>query len=307
MDNILYKEKESLIINQANDNFTDLPLFKHISTLPLNKIMNILEENKDKKFLTKKLGRKKKYLENSIIDNENINNEVLNGKKYHDKYSNDNIRRKIKSLFHAFLISLLNNELKQKFPKMKKKFAKMNKRITIDIGIEYNKKLFGKCIKDIIVDVSTKYTNKEQNKNCIKYIERQKDNQEIINILNMQYKELYSNHYLKSTKDDLLDNSFEAHKEKLLNKFGKEYLDLFIKNAENFIVFYTNGKNRKLRKLKEVEAINIHLDNENIETKSTNDQSNNINIDNSHKNKTMVSSCIQTDIYDINQKLIAFV
>ena len=122
----------------------------------------------------------------------------------------------------------------------------------------------------------------------------------------MEYKELYSNHYLKSTKDDLLDNSFEAHKEKLFNKFGKEYLDLFIINAENFIDFYTNGKKRKLRKLKEVDVIDIHLDNENIETNSTNDQSNNINMENSNKNKIMVSSCIQTDICDINKKLIAF-
>ena len=306
MENEISKKTKLFFTNQDNSIIAELPLFQHISNLPLNNITNKPEENMDIKLLTKKRGRKNKCLENSILDENKGGDEILTKKKIHGRFSNDNIRRKIKALFHKYIISLLNDRLKQKFPQLKKKFVKMNKRITVDIRIEYNRNLIDKNIKDIIIDVSNKYNNQSINKNCIKIIEKQKDNEDIINILDMKYKDLYINRYLKSTKDDIPKNSFEEHKETLLKQYGKEYLDLFIQNAENIIKFFTFGKNRKLRKLKEVEAIDIHLDSENVETKSTNEPLNNTNNENSHGNKIMVSTCIQTDIYDIHKKLIAF-
>ena len=67
----------------------------------------------------------------------------------------------------------------------------------------------------------------------------------------MTYKDLYINYYLKSTKINSSENSFESHKEKLLILHGKEYLDKFIENAKNFVEFFKNPKNRINKKYKE--------------------------------------------------------
>ena len=257
--------------------------------------LNEQNEIRELKFITKKRGRKS--LDEDNPNSKKSNKKINAIKKVHDKFYNDNIRRKIKSLYHKYIISLLNNLIKQKLKRIKKKFVKMNIIITKDVSIEYNRNLLNKSIKDIIVDVSKKYSNKDINKNVIKFIEAQKNNEEIIKILNMTYEDLFTNYYLKSNKNDISNNSFEAHKEILLKKYGEKYLSLFIQNTENFKEFFINGKNRKSRKAEEVESINIPLLEE---AKKVN------NINEYYLNKNMVSSSTETDIFGINIKLLVF-
>ena len=177
--------------------------------IPKFNVFNSLIENK-LNLTQKRRGRRKKYLNNGKRNSANESFKIVNESKVHNIYSNDNIKRRIKTLFNNYIIRLLNNLIKQKFPNFKMKFVKINKRINEDLGIEYNRNLLNKSIRDIIIDVSKRYSNKENNKDCIKFIEQQKDNEEILNILNMTYKEFY-NFYLKSTKINSLDNSFESH------------------------------------------------------------------------------------------------
>ena len=263
------------------------------------------KEKNEFKFISKKRGRRSKLSES---DGEEKN--ATSDKNLHDKFRHDNIRRKIKASFHKYLISTLNNLMEINFKNNTMKFLKMNIRITKDVGIEYNRELFEKNIKDIIIKISKKYKNKDNyNKICIEYIKKQKNNEEIIKILNTKYKDLYSNYYLKSTKNDISNNSYEDHKEKLLKKYGEKYLSLFVKNAENFIEFYLNGKNRKLRKGIEVESISIPFEKEveeEIKQNEFNGMIDKDNIENYFFRKNMVSSSIQTDIFDINKKIIAF-
>ena len=248
--------------------------------------------SKEYKFRTKKKGRKKKISLN--IENQSTRAtdpyEIV-----HNKFSKDNIRRRIKALFNNYIIRLLNNLIKQKYLNSRHYFLKMNIKVTKDLGIEYNRNLLNTPLKEIIVNISNKYQNKENNNiKCIKYIEEQKDNEEIINILNMTYEQLYIN-YLNTTKNDSQENSFEAHKEKMLKVYGKEYLDKFIENTKNFIKYFKKGKNRKSRKPPEVDIINIPLE----------FNKNNIIEDNKIE-KIMVESFAQTDLCGINSKLIAF-
>ena len=257
--------------------------------------LNEQNEIRELKFITKKRGRKS--LDEDNPNSKKSNKKINAIKKVHDKFYNDNIRRKIKSLYHKYIINLLNNLIKQKLKRIKKKFVKMNIKITKDVSIEYNRNLLNKSIKDIIVDVSKKYSNKDINKNVIKFIEAQKNNEEIIKILNMTYEDLFTDYYLKSNKNDISNNSFEAHKEILLKKYGEKYLSLFIQNTENFKEFFINGKNRKSRKAEEVESINIPLLEE---AKKVN------NINEYYLNKNMVSSSTETDIFGINKKLLVF-
>ena len=247
--------------------------------------------SKEYKFRTKKKGRKKKISLN--IENQSTRAtdpyEIV-----HNKFSKDNIRRRIKALFNNYIIRLLNNLIKQKYLNSRHYFLKMNIKVTKDLGIEYNRNLLNTPLKEIIVNISNKYQNKENNNiKCIKFIEEQKDNEEIINILNMTYEQLYIN-YLNTTKNDSQENSFEAHKEKMLKVYGKEYLDKFIENTKNFIEYFKRGKNRKSRKPPEVDIINIPLE----------FNKNNIIEDNKIE-KIMVESFAQTDLCDINSKIIA--
>ena len=284
------KLKVKYIYNSLSDLQSNKSLIKQ------NKPSNLLRKeselfNKEIKFQIKKKGRKKNIpsnSENQIIEETDSKDNV------HNKYSHDNIKRRIKVLFNNYIIELLNKLMKQKYKNIRHKFLKMNARMTKDIGIEYNRNLLNTPLKEIIVNISDRYQNKDNNNaNCIKFIKKQNDNEEIINILNMTYEELYVN-YLKSTKNDSLENSFEAHKEKMMTLYGKEYLDKFIENTKNFIEFFKNGKQRKSRKEQEVDYINIHFE----------ENQDNI-IENIRANKNMVSSYTQTDLYDINSKIIA--
>ena len=266
-----------------------------IKKFPKILTFQIEEKKVSKKFLTKKKGRKKKSQE--IIPEEENKEKIV-----HSKFSNDNIKRRIKGLFNNYIINLLNDLIKKKFRKTKIKFVKMDIKNTKDIGIEFNRNLLSKPIKEIIIDVSNKYQDQNNNKNCIKFIKEQKDNEEIINLLNMSYKDIYSNYYLVS-KDS--ENSFEAHKEKVLETCGKEYLEKFVNNAENFIDFFTNGKNRKARKQKEIEAINIPIENEGSDLSTMNEGIGD-NVENYFLNKNMACSEAQTDICGIYSKIIVF-
>ena len=153
--------------------------------------------------------------------------------------------------------------------------------------------------------MSDKYQNKENNKECIKYIENKQNNENVLKILNMSYKELYINYYLKSVNTSDLD-SYEEHKKKLLKEYGEEYLERFIENANQFIDFFTYGKNRKSKKQKELECANHNFENDNLETINTCEISNNNNFKNYFSTKNMVSVSTQTDIMNINSKIIVF-
>ena len=249
-------------------------------------------------FITIKKGRKFKSFDAEL---KNINN--YNVKRVHNKFSNDNVRRRIKALFNNYIIKLLNCLVKKRFKRIRMKFVKINSRITKNISIEYNKNLLEKKIKDIIIDISKKYQNKDNNLKLIKFIETQENTEEIQNIFNMTYKDLYTDYYLKSTKNDNQDNSYEAHKEKLLGKYGKEYLDKYIQNSENFVEFFMNGKIRKNKKTYEILAVNIPLENESTESSSKEVF---MNKENDNIDKNMVSIATQTDIGDINSKIIVF-
>jgi hypothetical protein len=272
-----------------NDFQQKIALKEKLKDLNKDKVQNISKVQ----FITMKKGRKFK----------SFDGDSYNVKRVHNKFSNDNVRRRIKALFNNYIIKLLNCLVKKRFKRIRMKFVKVNSRITKNISIEYNRNLLDQKIKDIIIDISKKYQNKDNNINLIKCIETQENTEEIQNIFNMTYKDLYTDYYLKSTKNDNQENSYEAHKEMLLGKYGKEYLDKYIQNSENFVEFFMNGKIRKNKKTYEILTVNIPLENESTESSSKDVF---MNKENDNINKNMVSIATQTDIGDINSKIIVF-
>ena len=207
-------------------------------------------ENKNKRIRTKFIKKKKieiREVERPVLKNKShLKNQLLKKKRgrkklndyndyddsilivKHDRNSDDNLKRKVKTHFHNYIIALLNSKLKLEPGKEKLKFVKINSEITQNITIEYNQNLFKKPIKDIVIQTSEKYQNKNINRECINYImSTESINYEVINLLNKTYEDMYLNYYLKSTKDSFdsqPNESYESHKEKL-KKFGNEYLN----------------------------------------------------------------------------------
>ena len=175
----------------------------------------------------------------------------------HTKDNDDNIKRKVKTHFHNFIVAYLNMLIKNTIKtKRQYKFRKMSSKITQDITISYNKKLMETPVKDILVKVSHKFKNKDINLYYIEKISQIKGINPINNaninflneILNIPYKDMMTNFYLKSTKklfeNEKNDESFEKHIENLMNKYGYNYAMKFKENAENFVNFYINSKQR---------------------------------------------------------------
>ena len=235
-------------------------------------------ENKNKRIRTKFIKKKKieiKEVESPVLKNKShLKNQLLKKKRgrkklndsddnilivKHDRNSDDNLKRKVKTHFHNYIIALLNSKLKLEQGKEKIKFVKINSEITQNITIEYNQNLFKKPIKDIVIQTSEKYQNKNINRECLNYImSTESINYEVINLLNKTYEDMYLNYYLKSTKDSFdsqPNESYESHKEKL-KKFGNEYLNRYIKNAENLLNFYATAKKRQSKKKKSEEKEN---------------------------------------------------
>ena len=89
-----------------------------------------------------------------------------------------------------------------------------------------------------------------------------------------------------------------------MNLYVIEYLKIFIENAENIIEFFIKGKNRKQRKYEEIKGIDISNDNDISE--STTEINNGEEFEKFFIKKNMISTTSQTDLENINSKLISF-
>ena len=183
----------------------------------------------------------------------------------HTKDNDDNIKRKVKTHFHNFIVAYLNMLIRQNL-KTKRiyKFKKMCSKITQDVTISYNKNLMETPIKEVLVQVSNKFKDKDINLYYIEKIMQIKayNENEIFGVnllketLNISYKDMMNNFYLKSTKklfeNEKIDESFEKHIENLIIKYGFDYAMKFKQNAENFVQFYLSSKQSNHRGLNNI-------------------------------------------------------
>ena len=122
---------------KIDDNYFNDTIKKNNSNKKLNKDLKINSESKDnlnetyrKKvlFINRKRGRKIKELN------------YINIGSSHDRFSNDNLKRKIKTHFHNYIISLLNSKVYDDAIK----FVKLDHNIAKDITVEFNQALCNK-------------------------------------------------------------------------------------------------------------------------------------------------------------------
>ena len=180
------KEKDILPNNNIEHNYPFA-----INNSSFSEVVNRNKLIKDDLFLGKKCGRKKKG-DNSI--------------GLHNKYSNDNIRRKIKHLVLKSFVSFFNEKIKKIYNGdigqniLKKELKSLNKEVKCESSIKYNQILLKRTLKDIYSDnISTRFTNFPQDHNLklIQNLVNEKDEEKrsyFIRIFNLTFLDCL-NHY----------------------------------------------------------------------------------------------------------------
>ena len=146
----------------------------------LNEVNSI--KNKKEKYINnnkeeKKRGRKRKRENNN--DNENI---VVN--KGHNKFSDDNLRKKCKNMILKYALQFINEKIKEKYKnniglgKFKKELKVLTQEKKVKSTVDFDKSFLTKTLKDIFSDdISARFYNfsKDYNKKLIISLIQDKD------------------------------------------------------------------------------------------------------------------------------------
>ena len=162
----------------------------------------------------------------------------------HNKFSKDNLIRKIKSKLLAAIRSYINSLLKTYYLKNEIKsvvlLQKLDQKYIRDTSIDFNKKLINLKIKDIFSDdISLKYKalGRNFNKNLINKIYQGKSQKNIISILEMTFLECLEHVSGKKNYESLkgLENEFQL----IVNNMNEtdKYIEAF-NNLLNMFEFH---------------------------------------------------------------------
>lgn len=242
-------EQNTISFNEKPTSYSDGIIYKGDEEI-IYKIKK--KENEDKKKEKIKPGRKRKR-ENDI-------------KSEHDKFSEDNMRRKIKSLLLKYLFIFINNKIEDIYNgnigngilKMQLKTLKQSQ--VFDATINFNKQLLDKTLKEIFSEeITGKFTNfpKDHNKLLIKKLIKEEDKKKQI-----YFEKLFNLTFIDSLKHfrgdakfleleglELFDNINEIQTV-YLNKYedGKDYIDRLRKYLKNYETIINSKKGRKKEK-----------------------------------------------------------
>lgn len=170
------------------DNFNfDIIARKNLSNYKnkkINKEENKTEKNNDKG--GKKLGRKTKKEKEFYLEDDNPNNNIISKSKVHDKYADDNLRKKCKNLILKYLLEFINNKIKIMykddigFGEYKKKLKILKQKGKKKETIYFYHEFIGKKLKDIFSqDISERFSNfsSDHNKKIIESLINEKDDE----------------------------------------------------------------------------------------------------------------------------------
>ena len=197
-----------------------------------------------------------------------------NSSREHDRYSDDNLRRKLKNLLLNKILDFLNERIYYIYEgkigngPRKKELLSLNQNNKYNITIEFNKKFIYKTIGEIFSgDISSKYTSylPTHNKQIIELLINEQDEnkrlyfKKLFDIKFIQCVESFSgSKYYEELKDM---KKFKDFKNSFKNdpKYF-ELLDYYLKNFED-IIKSKKGRQRKTKMEEEREKGNIEGDN----------------------------------------------
>ena len=154
----------------------------------------------------------------------------------HNKYSIDNLLRKVQVHYFNFIISFLNDILKEL--NFTERFLKTGYEYKNKITKDYVESLKSKKISDIVcIDISSKYSTKDKETNKKIYYQI-KDNEKLKKLFEAEYMEFFDIYYKSKCKYiNLKKYGFE--KEIKISNKTKIFVDL-LKNNENDKIYLKN-------------------------------------------------------------------
>ena len=254
--NLLKRRKN--ILNNKNNNKKKASL---VSNNQKEKKISIeIKENIKK--IKKKPGRKTK----------------MNPNLEHNKFSDDNLRRKCKHFLLKYLLKFINDDIKNIYKNnigcgiLKKELQTINQSQKSDATVNFNKALLKKTIGEIFSeDISRRYTiyPLDHNKNIINSLMNEKNENIKIHftkLFNLTFDECLKHFIEKEQIDELLGlKCFSQIKDEILKKYpqdGNIYYDNLKFYYENYGDLLDQKKARKSRKEKEKEKFEQNYLNE---------------------------------------------
>ena len=185
-------------------------------------------EDKDKELITnqknliqlvkRKRGRGKKG---------EINSSLRENDRIHNKFSTDNLLRKLQVHYISFIILFVNDILKHL--NYEERFFKIDYNFKKNINKKFIESLKSKNIGEIVcTQISDKYKKKDKNSNQIIY-DKIKEDKVINNILSENYLKLFKNIYYKNNNRISL-KEYGLDKDIILSKKVKLFKDLIKDN-----------------------------------------------------------------------------
>lgn len=183
-----------------------------------NKIVN--DDEKKEIIIPKKRGRKgkKETLDNNVV---------------HDKFTDDNVIRKIKTAIFQYILIELNNSLENKFYKFFPLNAELNKNLNRDLNVE----LLNKTICEIYKNENLNghhINDNDSNKNLIKKILNEKVEIKTIKILSMKFSEIL-NHIREKDLTKFMKIITDKEEKK-----KEESFDSYVKSVAHYLNEYEN-------------------------------------------------------------------
>ena len=231
-DKLIVINEKDFKCNELKDNNNNIIDNENKPTKMTSKILTKKRQRNDGENPNKKQGRKK-----------NDDDE----KGDHDKFSEDNMIRKIKSNYIKYAHERINSNISNKDLQLLRLDSELNEILKKD----YNLQLMDKTFKNLYENtpISSKYRKKDDNIN--KYLIEKLYNEErftqinAISDLDKTYKELY-NDYINNHLDELL-NKIKNELEKV-GKESKESIAEYIEKFKHLCLTYEDWfKNKKGR------------------------------------------------------------
>jgi len=276
--------------------YTFEDISKILTENSLNSILNkFTKDEAIKKYESnmKLLNQKRKRNRNKSKEDENENEEEKkrgrkrkddNTDRKHGKYAPDNIMKKIKSKFFENIISFINRIVNKNNEESKREiFKKLDYKYTNQMKQNIDLELLNLPLKDILKkDISPKYTNLNPNSNKVnleEILEKEKNDEIIMFVLNLSFREFIELFCLKKTLKDIesskiidcnmlqrLINNFpkiDSLLSDISNKNDKTYLSHFIFHLYNYEQWFLSKIGRSSRK-KNIKELSIQITEEKI-------------------------------------------
>ncbi len=261
-------EQKNIISNNSFSIYTfNFAIIDEKNDLTINSNQEKMKITSDEVQLPKKLGRKTKRKpvinpennNDNNNDNNNINNSIV-----HDKFADDNMKKKCKNIVLKCILEFINNKIKKLYNNdighgnSEKNLKTLGEESTKTTTAVSYRDFMKKKLKDIFSEkISTKYSNfsPEHNKMIIESLIKEKDDSKksyFGKLFNLTFEDCLKNFRGDTGLDELkgFKNLDDFVKEEIVKKSeenGEEYFKYFayyIKNYEKLI----NKKTKKLGK-----------------------------------------------------------